>query len=64
MVFCVCERKSEKNVPAEKIECNRWWQAAYDYMETNPNNNTKLFPEFSLTWMLCQHFPLTFPGFA
>ena len=23
-VFCACECRSEKNVLAEKIECNRW----------------------------------------
>ena len=23
-VFCACELRSEKNVPAEELECNRW----------------------------------------
>ena len=28
-VFWACESRSEENIPADKIECNRWSDAEY-----------------------------------
>ena len=48
-IFYICKRRSEKNLPAEKMECNRWPDADWGE-ELLTEICGKIFVPMSDTW--------------